>query len=326
MSSTPPRKGKKRLQPQTPTGKPPAKASRPSSPDYTAWMESQLGPKPTLKTSVPPAVSPSQSISGNPRTPPTPTRSSSAAPMVEDPRSPSPDHDPIAFTTVETEIDDDKAASSFKECLDWLRFLAQHKGQWGRLLDLLNTASLSLRDLIGSVGTGEKATYAAAAASTAPQPRLPKRVTTALTAKQNKRHIQNAVTRFERVSRELPGAPRDMLLNIVSKSNLTTAPPLFPVLPKPRKRPACLVKGIRANTIATRLPENTKAPASLPALIFSVNAALKKADATGKITEILQGVHRHITIVFDQVVDDETSKLALQEVLKNFKTMVEAAD
>ena len=244
MSLMPPRKGKKRLQPQTPTGKPPAKASRPSSPDYTAWMESQLGPKPTPKTSIPPAASPSQSSSGNPRTPPTPTRSSSAAPMVEDPRSPSLDHDPIAFTMVETELDDDEAASSFKECLDWLRFLAQHKGQRGCLLDLLDTASLSLRDLIGTVGTGEKATYAAAAASTAPQPRVPKRVSTTPTAKQTKRHIHNAVTCFERVSRELPGAPQDTLLNIVSRSDLNTAPPPLPSAPKPRKRPACLVKGI----------------------------------------------------------------------------------
>src|SRR6266704_7039965 len=89
MSSTPPRKGKKRLQPQTPTGKPPAKASRPSSPDYTAWMESQLGPKPTLTKSVPPVASSSQSTAGNPRTPTTPTRTSSETPMAQDPRTPS---------------------------------------------------------------------------------------------------------------------------------------------------------------------------------------------------------------------------------------------
>src|SRR6266571_4562029 len=325
MSSTPPRKGKKRQAPQTPSGKPPAKASRPSSPVPDVWIDAGNVSNPTPSFSVPPAIPPFQPPSGSSRTPPTPTRSSSAAPMVEDPRSPSPDHDPIAFTTVETDLNDDEATSSFKECLDWLRFLAQHKGQRGRLLDLLDTASLSLRDLMGTVGTGEKATYAAAAASTAPQPRLPKRVSTTPTAKQTKRHIQNAVTRFERVSRELPGAPRDMLLNIVSRSDLNTAPPPLPSAPKPRKRPSCLVKGIRTNTIASRLPEDAVIPTSLPALIFSVNAALKKADATGRIKEILQGVRRHITIVFDRVVDDETSKLALQEVLRGFKTTVEAA-
>src|SRR6266704_3196003 len=101
MSSTPPRKGKKRLQPQTPTGKPPAKASRPSSPDYTAWMESQIGPKPMPTTSTPPAPSqPKASASGPSRTPPTLTRASSVTPMVEDPRTPSPDPDPIACTTL----------------------------------------------------------------------------------------------------------------------------------------------------------------------------------------------------------------------------------
>jgi len=127
------------------------------------------------------------------------------------------------------------------------------------------------------------------------------------------------------VSRELPGAPRDTLLNIVSQSDLTTAPPPLPSAPKPRKRPACLVKGIRANTIATQLPEQAVAPSSLPALIYSANAALKNADATGHIKEILQGVRRHITIVFDQVVDDNTSALTLREVLQGFKTTTEAA-
>src|SRR6266704_6828223 len=112
-------------------------------------------------------------------------------------------------------------------------------------------ATSSLRDLMGTVGTEEKATYAAAAASTAPQPSLPKWVTTTPTTKQNKHNIQNTITCFECVSRELPGAPRDMLLNIVSQSDLTTAPPPLPSAPKPRKRPSCLVKGICVNTIAT---------------------------------------------------------------------------
>src|SRR6266704_1094967 len=190
MSSMHPRKGKKRLQPQTPSGKPLAKASRPSSPDYTAWMESQLGPKPTLSKSVPPAASFSQSTSGNPRTPPTPTRASSATPMVKDPRTPSPEPDSIAFTTVDTALNNAEAESSFKEILDWMRYLAQHKEQCGRLSDLLTAASLSLRELMGTVGMGEKATYAAAAAPSVPQPRLPKRVATAPTAKQTKCNIQ----------------------------------------------------------------------------------------------------------------------------------------
>src|SRR6266568_7356229 len=170
MSLTPPRKGKKRLQPQTPTGKPPAKASHPSSPDYTAWMESQISPKPTPKSSAPPAIPSFQPASGSTRTPPTPTRASTVDPMVEDPRAPTPDPDPLAFTTVDTELDDEEAASSFKELLDWMRYLAQHQGQRDCLHDLLTMAASSLRDLMGSGSCEKPATYAAVATS-APQPK-----------------------------------------------------------------------------------------------------------------------------------------------------------
>jgi hypothetical protein len=167
------------------------------------------------------------------------------------------------------------------------------------------------------------ATYAAAAATSAQKPRPP-REAPAPTAKQTKRCIQNTITRYERVSRELPGAPKDTLLNIVAKSDLCSAPPPLPQAPKPRKRPSCLVKGIRANTIASRLPESATTPPSFPALITSVNKSLIEAKASGRVKEILQGVRRHITIVFDQVVDDDTGKIALREVLKGFKTTEES--
>jgi hypothetical protein len=127
------------------------------------------------------------------------------------------------------------------------------------------------------------------------------------------------------VSRELPGAPRDTVLNIVARSDLKNAPPPLPQAAAPRKKPRCLVKGIKANTIAARLPENAVTPASLPSLIHSVNAKLSAAKFTGRITEILTGVRRHLTIVFDHVVDDATSKLAMQEVLTAFKTNEESA-
>src|ERR1700756_2320352 len=66
--------------------------------------------------------------------------------------------------------------------------------------------------------------------------------------------------------------------------------------------------------------------ASIPALITSVNATLKKsADINVQIKEILQGVRRHITVVFDKTAEEEESKAALDEVLKGFKTMTNAS-
>jgi hypothetical protein len=38
-------------------------------------------------------------------------------------------------------MDDDEAESLFKELLDWMRYLAQHKGQWGRLINLFTAAT-----------------------------------------------------------------------------------------------------------------------------------------------------------------------------------------
>ena len=53
--------------------------------------------------------------------------------MIEDPRAPTTDPDMIVFTTVDSELNDEEAASSFKELLDWMRYLAQHQGQQERL-------------------------------------------------------------------------------------------------------------------------------------------------------------------------------------------------
>src|SRR6201994_4716523 len=116
------------------------------------------------------------------------------------------------------------------------------------------------------------------------------------------------------------------VLNIVSRSALRPAVPPLPAPPAPRKRPACLVKGIRANTIATRPPPEAVYPASIPALITTVNATLKKsADVNVQIKEILQGVRHHITVVFDKTAEEEESRAALSEVLKGFKTTNDAS-
>jgi hypothetical protein len=230
---------------------------------------------------------------------------------------------------VDETLTDEDAASAFKELLDWMRYLAQHAEQRDRLADLLGEAGESLRALMGpGRDPSHTPTYANVAATSAAQHSAPRRAqasTGSRTAKPARRQIQHAITRFERVSRELPGAPRDTVLNIVARSDLKSAPPPLPQAPAPRKTPRCLVKGIKANTVAVRLPENSVTPASLPSLIHSVNGTLSAAEFTGKITEILTGVRRHLTVVFDQVVDDPTRTLAMQEVLKAFKTTEESA-
>jgi hypothetical protein len=186
-----------------------------------------------------------------------------------------------------------------------------------RLLDLFTAATASLRDLTGLEEERPAASYASVAATSAPrQPSMPKKATHAATT----RNIQHAVTRYERVSRELPGAPKDTLLRMVANSDLRTAPAPIPDAPKPRKRPSCLVKGIRANTIAVRLPADAHIPSSLPAIIANVNSQLETLGATQKVTEILHGVRRHLTIVFATAVEDLTKKVVLRAILAAFKT------
>jgi hypothetical protein len=245
---------------------------------------------------------------------------------VDPPRSPTPapEDDPISFTTVDETLSDEDATSAFKELLDWMRYLAQHTEQRERLADLLGAARESLGTLMGPEGdpshTPTYANVAATSATQQPAPRRAQATTGTRTVKPARRQIQHAITRFERVSRELPGAPKDTVLNIVARSDLRTAPPPLPLAPAPRKKPACLVRGIKANTIAVRLPESAVTPASIPSLLHTVNKTLASAKLTGRVTELLTGVRRHITIVFDQVVDDSTSKLAMRTVLEAFKT------
>jgi hypothetical protein len=334
--STPPRKGKKRAPPSTPTGRPPAKASRPSSPlEYIGGFSPALHAEaedirrrnPGITPDIPPyRPTTSSRASERQNTPPTPTRQ--AAMSIDPPRSPTPDPEfelDVNFTTVDEHLDEDASSSAFKELLDWMRYLAQHAEQRERLHDLLGVARDSLRDLMGpGEDPGHAATYAHVAAS-ATQQSKPRRAQTSSgsrTAKPARRHIQHAITRFERVSRELPGAPKDTLLNIVARSDLRTAPPPLPAAPQPRKRPSCLVKGIRANTVAVRLPEQASTPPSFPAVISAVNGLLIKAKRSAHIKEILPGVRRHITIVFDTTVDYDTSSQAIREVLVHFKTRV----
>jgi hypothetical protein len=244
---------------------------------------------------------------------------------VDSPRSPTPtpEDDPISFPTVEDELDDDEAAASFKEFLDWMRYLAQHKGQRGRLLSLLGEAKESLKGLMGLEETpSHPATYASAAAAAihTPGPRKAQTAPRPAKAKPRLTHIQNAVNRFERLSEELPGVPRKAVLGLVARSNLQLASPPPQDAPRSRRKPSCLVKGIRANTVAVRLPEGATAPTSIPALIQAVNKRLIDDKLAGRVKELLIGVRRHITIVFDRVVDDEVSKIALREALRGFKT------
>src|SRR6201994_3753621 len=322
MSSTPPKKGSKRPAPQTPRGKLPAKASRTSSPAEVTGIDDLLAGRPSpSKIGDIPAIPPFQPRAGpSQKKPATPT---TADEMDEDePIEYAEEHpdepDALAFETIQDPMDEADAESSYKELLDWMRYLAQHKEQRGHLLDLFTVAIASLRDLPGS-GVPEKpavsATYASVTATSSPKPRPARKGKSAPTTK----HIQHAITRFERVSKELPGAPRDTILKVVSNSNLNTAPDPLPESPQPRKKPACLVKGIRANTMAVRLSPSAKVP-STPAVINDVNAVLKKDKYEGLVKEILLGLRRHVTIIFDRAVEGEIRSVALDYILGKFNT------
>jgi hypothetical protein len=277
-----------------------------------------------LTSSAIPAIPPFRPRAGSSRN--TPAAPTDADEMDEDPieyaDEPLDEPDALAFETADKPLDDAEAESSYKELLDWMCYLAQHKEQRGRLLDLFTAAIASLRDLPGS-GEPEKpavpATYASVIASAMPKPRPSKKGKSAPSTK----HIQHAITRFERVSKELPGAPRDTILKVVSNSNLNTAPDPLPETPQPRKKPACLVKGIRANTLALRLPVSARVPSSIPAVINDVNALLKKDEHECRVREILIGLRRHITIIFDRAVEGAPVTLTLDSVLGKFNTRKE---
>src|ERR1700759_3812916 len=64
MSSTPPKKGKKRAPPSTPTGRPPAKASRASTPTASTGGDAPRGFASTIDPSATPAIPPLRSTTG----------------------------------------------------------------------------------------------------------------------------------------------------------------------------------------------------------------------------------------------------------------------
>ena len=94
----------------------------------------------------------------------------------------------------------------------------------------------------------------------------------------------------------------------------------LPEPPKCRKQPACLVKGIHTNMVATQLPLEATFPLSLPTITTTINTFLQKEKANVQIKEILKGVQCHITVVLLKTTDDVTGQLALHEVLKAFST------
>ena len=61
----------------------------------------------------------------------------------------SPAPDPLAFTTIEDALNNDEVELSFKELLNWMLYLAQHKEQRACLLNLMSIAAASLQDLSG---------------------------------------------------------------------------------------------------------------------------------------------------------------------------------
>src|SRR6266704_196120 len=293
MLTTPPKKGKKRQAPQTPSGKPPAKGcpdptSFAVSAEQSAYIDRLAG---SSSPAVPLATSHSTRTSS-----PTPTGSGvDTADMLTD-------EEPSSFTipSVEGALQEDEVESSFKELQDWTRYIAQHQEQRQRLLSFTVQVADSLKALLGGAEEGKPTTYAAAAATSAPRPRNPKKAGAAPTTKL----IQHAITCYERASKELPGAPRDTLLKVVTSSNLNTAPTPLQDAARPKKRPSCLVQGIRTNTVAVRLPDGAKVPPSLPAIAADVNVNLKRMGFDEHIKEIQYGIRCHLNLVFDQTVSE----------------------
>src|SRR6266704_1258518 len=179
----------------------------------------------------------------------------------------------------------------------------------------------SLAALLGGAEGGKPASYAAAAATSAPRPRIPKKAGAVPTTK----ILQHAITCYEHASKELPGAPRDTLLKVVTSSNLNTAPTPLQNASQQKKKPSCLVQGIRANTVAVRLPDGAKVPPSLPAVTADVNVNLKRMGFDERIKEIHYGICRHLNLVFDQTVSEQTHEFTLAFVLGRFNMDVSSA-
>src|ERR1700759_5159594 len=140
MSTTPPKKGKKRAPPSMPTGWPPVKASKPSTPAATG-DNPMMGFTSSLDSSaIPPFKLPSNSTAGTSKTPPLPTELTEEKPWEGDdkpepgPLPPSFPPPTLSFTTVEEKMDNADVESSFQEFINWLWYLTQHQEQRGHQL------------------------------------------------------------------------------------------------------------------------------------------------------------------------------------------------
>ena len=162
MSTTPPRKGKKRQAPQTPSGKPPAKA-RPDPASF-ADTSSRSTPGPSDDTFRPADPFTAGAHTRAPSPTPGPSGSATAPMATDDPESPS---SVFPIPTVTTEIDEAEAESSFQELQSWTRYIAQHPGQRTRLLKFTAEVQASLETLLGGEEREAPAMYAAAAATSA---------------------------------------------------------------------------------------------------------------------------------------------------------------
>jgi hypothetical protein len=71
------------------------------------------------------------------------------------------------------------------------------------------------------------------------------------------------------------------------------------------------------------VPASATPPPSIPDTIRVVNLELEKLGLAARVTEILSGVRRHVTVVLNTAVDDITRKVVLREVYDNFDTEAE---
>ena len=299
MSQTPPRPSLgKRCAPATPSGPPPSKGR----PDPASFFRG--GPPPSTGSLSPLDYADEPS---------SPTPGPSGGLPFDDP-SLDPNLTPEEAALIADQPMEDDTEESFTELTNWIRYISAKPAQVSRLAHTLNAILDEVRLLSGE-REEPKPTFAAIAATpagtSAKVPKLGKSIPTTKT-------LTNAIYRFERASKELPGASRSDIINLVAASDLTKpVPPSTGIMPKKRK-PTCLVQGVRNNVVAVRLPATAPVPATLATLTKDVNALLKERELPQDVKEVHLGLRHHLNITFFRPPSEEVGKTALDFCLSRF--------
>src|ERR1700760_4430111 len=173
MSTTPPKKGKKRAPPSMPTGWLPVKVSKPSTPAATG-DNPMMGFTSSLDLStIPPFKLPSKSTAGTSKTPPLPTEELAEEKPWEGDDKPEPGPLPPSFPPPTllhySGREDGQCRCGVILSRIYQLVMVPHSapGAEGAPIDLLSKATSTLWDLSGISGMGKPGSYAAAAAISA---------------------------------------------------------------------------------------------------------------------------------------------------------------